>query len=84
MHVQKIPLLDNNNSSKVKAYKRKLEEDEELSAKILKRKRVTEALAKQGVRARYENGFGQSISEQHCTFTTDKRLKSRCKRKKLK
>ena len=52
----KAPLLD---SSSVKACKRKIEEDEQLSAKVLKRKRVTDALAKQGVRAKYKKGFGQ-------------------------
>ena len=50
----KTPLLDN---SKVKAYKRKLEEEEELKVKMLKRKRVTDALAKQGVRAKYKKSF---------------------------
>ena len=74
------PLLD---SSKVKAYERKLEEDEQLSAKMLKRKRITEALAKQGVRAKYKKEFGQQQQQsgKHGTSTVDKLLKNGCKRK---
>ena len=76
----KAPLLD---SSKVKAYKRKLEEDEQLNAKMLKRKRITEALAKQGIRAKYKKEFGkqQQQSGKHSTSTVDKLLKNGCKRK---
>ena len=75
----KAPLLD---SAKVKAYKRKLEEDEQLSAEMLKRKRITEALAKQGVRAKYKQGLGQLQSGGHSnTSTTDKLLKNGFKRK---
>ena len=74
----KAPLLE---SSMVKAYKRKLEEDEQLSAKMLKRKRITEALAKQGVRAKYKQGFGQQPSGgQSKTSTTEKLLKNGFKR----
>ena len=77
-HMSKAPLLE---SLEVKAYKRKLEDDEQLNAKTLKRKRITDALAKQGVRAKYKKGFGQQQSEQHCISTTHKLLKGGCKRK---
>ena len=81
----KAPLLE---SSKVKAYKRKLEEDEELSAKILKRKRITKALEKQGVRAKYKKSLIGTASQQSSQESSQTRsdnvpilLKSDSKRK---
>ena len=63
-------------SLKVKEYKQKLEQSDKLRAQVLKRKRVTAALAKQGVRAKYKKGFGEqpqstaAWSKQHQNQTT--------------
>ena len=52
-------MLPLSTSSKVKEYKQKLEQSEKLNAQALKRKRITAALTKQGVRAKYKKGFGE-------------------------